>query len=83
MCQPAVHPMNRATVDLYNVIGDQVIVGFGGAIALNDVAVAYAIDNYFEVKKRDKVKLSMAVRKFCNKILVIKHEKAQEKTRKK
>jgi len=79
MCQPAVHPFNLAAVELYNVIGDQVIVGFGGAIGLNDIAVAYAMDNYFEVKKRDKLPLSLAVRRLCNKILVIKSEKASEK----
>lgn len=79
MCQPAVHPFNRAAVELYNVVGDQVIVGFGGAVALNDIAVAYAMENYFEVRKREKLPLSMAVRRFCNKILVFKADKASEK----
>lgn len=79
MCQPSVHEYNRAAVTLYNVVGDQVIMGFGGAVALDDNAVNKAMDNYFEVKKRDRLALSTATRRLGSKILVIKQKKASEK----
>lgn len=39
-------------------------MGPEGPSSLNDLAINNALDNYFKVRKRDKLELSMAVRKF-------------------
>ena len=75
MCQPAIHPYNRAIIELYNVCCDQLITGSGGIVGINDLAVAYAMDNYFIVRKREKLPLSLGVRRFFRKVLVVKTEK--------
>jgi len=45
-----------------------------GAVSLNDLAVAYAMDNYFKVAKKDKLGLSLQTRKFYSEILKVKKE---------
>lgn len=56
----------------------QYIMGMGGPIGLSDIAIGHAMDTYFEVKKKDKLKLSLSVRNFARTILSKKAEKESE-----
>lgn len=54
---------------LYMVCSDQYIIGPAGAAGLNDIAIQGALTTYFDVEKEDRLVLSLAVRKFANKVL--------------
>jgi len=78
MCQPEIHPYNIPILQLYGACGDQLLVGPAGAIGLNDIAIGYAMDTYFKVRKSEKLELSHVVRKFYSRILKFQKEKADE-----
>lgn len=50
-------------------------MGFDGPVGLNDSAICNAMDTYFEVDKKDKLELSLAVRYFYSKMLKVLREK--------
>lgn len=49
-----------------------------GAVALNDLAICNAMDTYFEVDNKDKLDLSLGVRKFHRKILNVLKDKEEK-----
>lgn len=77
-CFPGIHPYNESTIDLYQACGDQYIVGPNGVVALNDMAIMAAMKNYFKVKKKERLGLSMAVRKLSSTIVELQVKKAAE-----
>lgn len=77
-CFPGVHPYNEAVMELYQACGDQYIVGPGGVVALNDLAVISAMKNYFKVRKKDRLGLSKGVRKLSAMIVDLQMKKAKE-----
>lgn len=76
-CFPGVHPYNDPIMHLYHACGDQYIIGPGGAIGLNDLAVSSAMKNYFKVKKRDRLGLSLGVRKLVTMIIDLQIKKVK------
>ena len=50
-------------------------MGFGGPIGLDVSAVHTCMTEYFEVKKKERLQLSLHVRSFCSLILNYKAEK--------
>lgn len=56
-CFPGVHPFNVDAVDAYLLCSDQFIVGAGGPVALNLIALGYVLDNCFsgEIDKLDTI----------------------------
>lgn len=76
-CFPGVHQYNEPIMDLYQAIGDQYIVGPAGVVALNDLAIASAMKNYFKVKKKERLGLSIAVRKLSSMIVELQVKKAK------
>lgn len=80
-CRPIVHPYNVSTVILYNSCSDQLIMGFDGAVSINDLAITNAMKNYFTVKKRDRLALSKSVRNLYHEILSIQKARAKTKAK--
>jgi len=76
-CFPGVHPYNEPIMDLYQAVGDQYIVGPGGVVALDDLAITSAMKNYFKVKKKERLGLSIAVRKLSSMIVDLQAKKAK------
>lgn len=47
-CFPGIHDFNIDVLELYNLVGDQYIMGSVGPVGLNLVAIGYAFDNLFD-----------------------------------
>lgn len=69
-----VHRYNFPIMALYNACSDQIL---GEGYALNDLAIVSAMNNYFTVKKKDRLPLSLAVRSFFH--AVQKEREARKK----
>ena len=74
-CRPLTHKFNIPVIELYLTCQDQMVMGFSGPVALNDVAVGHAMATYFEVADEDKLGLSLSVRSFFRKVLGFIKEK--------
>jgi len=51
-CYPGVHGYNVPVLDLYNLVGDQYIMGPAGPVGINLLAVGYALDNLCEADNK-------------------------------
>ena len=73
-------PANAPYLQLYTFCSDQYIVGAGGAIGLNLLAVDKAMD-YLEVPGDERADFYEKVRTVAAKVLNLQHKEAETKRR--
>lgn len=76
LCRPETHKFNVPVVELYLACHDQLIMGFSGPVAINDIAITNAMEKYYKVRKRDMLELSQLVRGLFQEIMKFTKEKS-------
>ena len=75
VCKPQIHKYNLPVIQLYEVCGDQVILGFEGPVALDDKAILHSMKEYFNIKRKYRLELSRKLRYFYKELLAASKDK--------
>ena len=79
-CFPQVHEYNKGIFELYNEVAGQFIMGMGGAVDLNIMAVAWVMDR-MGVDEGEQLELCNRVRYFASLVLAEINRDAKKKVK--
>ncbi len=81
-CFPGVHEHNIPFYTIYGHVSGQYLMGPGGAVGLNLLAVDKVLD-YFDVPNDERLEFQMKVQTIANKVLATQHADAERKSNQK